>query len=69
MAPVLNVAQAMHRGRPQVSRNNPAFPAQWFDGLCRALLGDEFLFVTVASRIGGESQHRSGDFASARAWQ
>ena len=69
MAPVLNVAQAMHRGRPQVSRNNPAFPAQWFDGLCRALLGDEFLFVTVASRIGGKSQHRSGDFASARAWQ
>jgi hypothetical protein len=23
--------------------NNPAFPAQWFDGLCRALPGDEFL--------------------------
>ena len=23
--------------------NSPAFPAQWFDGLCRALLGDEFL--------------------------
>jgi hypothetical protein len=27
--------------------NHPAFPAQWFYGLCRALLGDEFLFVTV----------------------
>src|SRR2546429_83332 len=25
------------------SRNTPAFPAQWFDGLCRALPGDEFL--------------------------
>jgi hypothetical protein len=25
------------------SRSNPAFPAQWFDGLCRALPGDEFL--------------------------
>src|SRR5262249_3105241 len=35
----------------QGSRDNPAFPAQWFDGLCRALLGDEFLFVTVASQI------------------
>jgi hypothetical protein len=27
--------------------NNPAFPAQWFYGLYRALPGDEFLFVTV----------------------
>jgi hypothetical protein len=24
-------------------RSNPAFPAQWFYGLCRALLGDEFV--------------------------
>jgi hypothetical protein len=30
---------------------HPAFPAQWFDGFLRALLGDEFLLVTVASRI------------------
>ena len=35
----------------QGSRDNPAFPAQWFDGVCRALPGDEFLFVTVALRI------------------
>ena len=33
--------------------DHPAFPAQWFYGLCRALLGDEFVFVTVASRIDG----------------
>jgi hypothetical protein len=25
------------------SRSTPAFPAQWFDGLCRALPGDEFV--------------------------
>ena len=31
--------------------NNPAFPARWLYDLCRALPGDEFLFVTVASRI------------------
>jgi len=31
---------------------HPAFPAQWVDGLCHALPGDEFPFVTVASRIG-----------------
>src|SRR5205814_1095918 len=28
---------------PQVHRNIPAFPAQWFNGLYRALLGDEFV--------------------------
>jgi hypothetical protein len=27
--------------------NHPAFPAQWFYGLFRALPGDEFVFVTV----------------------
>jgi hypothetical protein len=32
------------------SGGNPAFPAQWFYGLCRALPGDEFVLVTV---IGG----------------
>jgi hypothetical protein len=35
--------------------NNPAFPAQWLYGLCRALPGDEFSFVTVTSRIGDAS--------------
>jgi hypothetical protein len=25
------------------SGRNPPFPAQWFYGLCRALLGDEFV--------------------------
>ncbi len=29
------------------SGNTPAFPAQWFDGLWRALPGDQDLFVTV----------------------
>ena len=31
--------------------NNPAFPAQWVDGLWRALLGDEFVLASVAPRI------------------
>ena len=43
-------AHATHRGNTGQPRN-PAFPAQWFDGLCRDLLGDEFLLVTVASQI------------------
>jgi hypothetical protein len=37
----------------QVSGNTPAFPAQWFYGLCRALPGDEFLLVTVVSELNG----------------
>ena len=36
MAPVLNVAHAMHRGNTGEAGSNPAFPAQWFDGLCSA---------------------------------
>src|SRR5262245_51031487 len=41
-------------GWPRVTGDSPAFPhADGFNGFLRALLGDEFLFVTVASRIGG----------------
>jgi hypothetical protein len=29
------------------SGGSPAFPAQWIYGLCCALPGDEFVFVTV----------------------
>ena len=32
------------------SGGSPAFPAQWVYGLCHALPGDEFVFVTV---VGG----------------
>ena len=49
----------------QGSGEHPTFPAQWFDGLCRALPGDEFVFVTVASRIKA-SRTRLGRFASAK---
>ena len=44
------------------SGEHPAFPAQWLYGLCRDLLGDEFLFVTVAA---GFWPRRSGWIASA----
>ena len=33
------------------SGNTPAFPAQWLYGLCLALPGDEFLFVTIADGL------------------
>ena len=52
------------------SGNTPASPAQWLYGLLRALPGDEFLFVTVVSRIDGEvhpveQNITSADLASA----
>src|SRR5262245_64554967 len=48
---VCNVCVRVRTRAYRYSRNNPAFPAQWLYGLCRALPGDEFLFVTVALRI------------------
>ena len=39
--------KAHERSHHRFRRLHPAFPAQWFYGLFRALLGDEFLFVTV----------------------
>ena len=49
------------------SGGNPAFPAQWLYGLCRALPGDEFLFVTVAERIDGDLT-RLGRFRLRSTW-
>src|SRR5262245_22600023 len=44
-------------GWPRVTGDSPAFPhANGFNGFLRALLGDEFLFVTVAPRIGGAAE-------------
>src|SRR5262249_52860695 len=48
---VLNVCTRNAQRHTGEAGNNPAFPAQWLYGLCRALPGDEFLSVTVASRI------------------
>jgi hypothetical protein len=51
MSPCARKMHTQSTEETQGSRDNPAFPARWFDGLCRALLGDEFPLVTVASRI------------------
>jgi len=40
---VCNVHEEVRTRAYRYSRSTPAFPAQWFDGLCRALPGDEFL--------------------------
>jgi hypothetical protein len=40
---VCKSAQSRRTRAYRYSRNTPAFPAQWFYGLCRALPGDEFI--------------------------
>jgi hypothetical protein len=40
---VCKVHSRMRTRAYRYSRSSPAFPAQWFDGLCRALPGDEFV--------------------------
>src|ERR1700753_1362112 len=51
-APAVSCAMGNKEMRTRANRfggNTPAFPAQWFDGLCRALPGDR-LFDTIAPR-------------------
>ena len=40
---VCKYVQRSAHERNRYRRSNPAFPAQWFYGLCRALPGDEFV--------------------------
>ena len=44
-----NSAKRLHSGI-QVKPKHSAFPAQWFDDLCRALPGAEFLLASLALR-------------------
>src|SRR6185437_14842687 len=51
-APAVSCAMGNRERRTRADRfggNTPAFPAQWFDGLCRALPGDR-LFDTIAPK-------------------
>jgi hypothetical protein len=48
------------------SGGNPTFPAQWFDGLWRALPGDQDLFVAVALQMMAGLMPGWAGFASAR---
>jgi len=42
--------EKLHSGI-QVKPKHPAFPAQWFDGLCRALPGERCTIAPVALRM------------------
>ena len=56
---VCNSAQKKRTRAYRYSRSIPAFPAQWFYGLCRALPGDEFL-LPPSSANWRRSRARSG---------
>jgi hypothetical protein len=49
--PVCNRHEKMRTRAYRFSGEHPASPTQWLYGLCRDLLGDEFVFVTVAAGL------------------
>ena len=67
LAPAVRCAQIarrrMHSGI-QGSLDIPAFPAQWFDGLWRALPGERCTIAPVALRM-ADARARSGRFTTA----
>ena len=48
---VCKCASRMRTRAYRFSGNTPAFPAQWFYGLCRALPGERIRLVTVAAGL------------------
>jgi hypothetical protein len=61
LAPMVRVQQKKHAAEPQAQPRIPGLPcANGFNGFLRALLGDEFLFVTVATWIELRTGHRLG---------
>ena len=66
LAPMVRCAEGLRtkaQRNPQGSRDNPAFPAQWVDGLCRGRPGETSSVATVALPIAdasarlGEAHH------------
>ena len=51
---VCNVQNKVRTRAYRSSGEHPAFPAQWFDGLWRALPGDEFLLASIAAGLMAE---------------
>ncbi len=57
---VRKVATRICTAAYRCSQDIPAFPAQWFYGLCRALLGERCTIAPVASRM-ADALARSGN--------
>jgi hypothetical protein len=64
--PVCKMGKEKRTRAYRFSGGDPTFPAQWFDGLWRALPGDQDLFVTVAPRMMAGLTPGWAGFASAR---
>ena len=60
----LQEAAQRHTGEAK----HPAFPAQWFDGLCRALPGERCTIAPVASRM-ADAETRSGQTHHRKTWR
>src|ERR1700753_1467735 len=57
----------MHRRNDhRRSRDLPAFPAQWFDGLCRALPGDEFVLPPSLRELTAKADPGRAPFSFAK---
>src|SRR5439155_4418925 len=48
------------------SRSSPAFPARWFDGLCHALPGNEFLLPPSLCELTAKPEPGRANFAFAK---
>src|SRR6202165_4028921 len=59
------INKAHERRHHRFTGFRPAFPAQWFNGLFRALPGERILVVTVTSGLKAQSNPVGLDFASA----
>jgi hypothetical protein len=72
LAPAVHCAKACatraaqrHTGE---AGNNPAFPAQWFDDLCRVLPGERCTIAPVALRM-ADARTRSGSTHHHKTWR
>ena len=71
LAPAVHCARVqsedLHSGI-QVKPKHPAFPAQWFDGLCRALPGERCTIAPVALRM-ADARARLGRTHHHKTWR
>ena len=63
---VCNVHKKVRTRAYRSSGEHPAFPAQWFDGLCRALPGDEFLLPPSLRELTAKPEPGRANFVFAK---
>ncbi len=63
---VCNMHEEVRTRAYRSSGEHPAFPAQWFDGLCRVLPGDEFLLPPSLCELTAKSEPGWANFVFAK---